>query len=109
MGFFGTTNLFEYAAENPVLNDDALGLWSANQTDATTALSAMWTQYQGMKKKNFKGADKYYHCMAHCQASWMSGTGLVMSLIVGYGREIIDFPKNIVKKNRFLSRICGLC
>jgi hypothetical protein len=62
-------------------------------------LGAMWYYYKEMKDKNFIGADKYYHCMAHCTASALGPEGIFVSLIVGYGREVIDYPKNIAKKN----------
>jgi hypothetical protein len=28
-----------------------------------------WTNYRNMRRANWKGADKYFHCLANCQAS----------------------------------------
>lgn len=40
-----------------------------------------------MKEDNTIGNDKYFHCLAHCDASSMGGVGVITSQIIGVGRE----------------------
>jgi hypothetical protein len=63
-------------------------------------LGAMWYFYKEMQRKNFVGADRYYHCMAHCTATTLGPNGVLVSLVVGLAREAIDFPWNMVKKQK---------
>ena len=59
------------------------------------ALGVMWENYQEMRDRNFRCADRYYHCMAHCEATPKGPAGTATSHVVGAGREAIDFRTNI--------------
>ena len=60
-------------------------------------LSDLWGRYQDMVKANTIGADEYFHCLGHCESTQRGAGGAAASSLVGYGREIMDFPKNIAK------------
>ena len=46
--------------------------------------------YNAMKSANTIGADKYFHCMANCQASSRGLIGTAIALGLSIGREAID-------------------
>jgi hypothetical protein len=60
-----------------------------------SALGVMWGNYQEMRDRNFRGADRYYHCMAHCEATLMGSAGTATSHVIEFGREFVDFWTNI--------------
>ena len=51
-----------YVSAGPVYGDPVYGQFGAGAAD-------MWRNYQRMENKQWKGADKYYHCMANCHAT----------------------------------------
>lgn len=61
-------------------------------------MSDLWANYQEMKRVNTHGADEYFHCMGHCEASKHGIGGEAASLVIGYGREIVDAPWNVIGK-----------
>ena len=95
--FFGSTNLFEYSGNNPITFDDPYGLMSSAKKEAALSLGALWFYYQKMRDVNFIGADKYYHCIAHCTATKVGPVGSLISGLVSNGREWVDFPHNLLK------------
>lgn len=38
--------------------------------------------------------------MAHCTATKLGPNGVITSILVGFGREAIDFPWNTLKKQK---------
>lgn len=54
--------------------------------------------YQQMRDANVKGADRYFHCMANCEATERGPGGEAAALLIGFGREAVDLPKNVLIK-----------
>jgi hypothetical protein len=50
----------------------------------------LYRNYQDMRTANTIGADKYFHCLGHCQASRRGPGGRDASEIIGEGRELFD-------------------
>jgi RHS repeat-associated protein len=58
--------------------------------------------YRAMRTGNVVGADQYYHCMANCKAARRGIGGEHAAIVISLGREIVDFPKNILRRTRAL-------
>lgn len=58
--------------------------------------------YQEMKQKNTKGADKYYHCKANCEATSRGPGGEAAAKTISYGREATDTVTNTTFKGMSL-------
>ncbi len=56
-------------------------------------LQSLWDRYQDMKASNTKGADRYFHCLAHCEAASKGPGGQLASKIIGQAREVADLQK----------------
>lgn len=99
------TNLYGYAANDPVNFLDPFGtdaamaeglellLLLADQA-AEGALDFL-ENYKDMRDANTVGADKYFHCLANCQASRRGPGGKAAAQGASGLREVLDFPKNI--------------
>lgn len=55
------------------------------------AAKDLWSNYQSMKEANTIGADKYFHCVGHCEASREGSAGVIVSQLLGDAREVFDF------------------
>jgi hypothetical protein len=55
------------------------------------------SNYHEMIAVNTKGADRFFHCQANCQAASRGAGGLLAAKTISYGREATDLPKNAVK------------
>jgi len=53
----------------------------------------MWRNYKEMKEANVIGADKYFHCMANCQAASRGPGGRCASVVLSNLREDYGFWK----------------
>jgi RHS repeat-associated protein len=63
-------NLYLYVGNSPVDLTDPLGLWPIfDPIGWINGSYDMWNNYERMKQRNWVGDDKYYHCMANCQAT----------------------------------------
>lgn len=51
-----------------------------------------------MVDANVKGADKFFHCMANCEASSRGSGGEAAAKIMSYGREATDTVRNVLPK-----------
>jgi RHS repeat-associated protein len=97
--------LFRYVLNNPTVYVDPSGRDAVMATVGpmvNDAVSDFWRNYQNMKNARRPGPptrDKYFHCMANCEASRRNLGGLIISYVIGYGREATDFPRNIIQKN----------
>lgn len=49
--------------------------------------------YSAMREANTIDADKYYHCLANCEATERGPGGEAAALLISYGRELVDIPK----------------
>ena len=89
------TNAFVYAGNSPVNEIDPWGLQSSDPDrghfdPVTNAIWHFWKNYREMRKARTIGADKFFHCMAHCQAAKEGPVGYGLSNVVGEGRELWD-------------------
>lgn len=94
IGFRGGINAYIYADDDPEDFNDPLGLQSSppyvsadpvfGQFGAGAA--DMWRNYQRMENKQWKGADKYYHCMANCQATNQGPGGAAAADVISFFR-----------------------
>jgi hypothetical protein len=73
-----------------------MGLWFGGEF--IDGVGDFYDNYKKMKRGNITGSDKYYHCMANCQASKRGAGGKLAALDIGIARELTDIPRNIVEK-----------
>ena len=88
IGFLGgDTNLYRYVGNQPLIFRDPYGLdWQ----DSVGAVGDFYKNYSDMRDKNVKNSDKYFHCMANCQASSRGPDGLSMAQNLSNLRESFD-------------------
>ncbi len=75
---------YSYVDNQPLARLDSTGLVA----EYGVGLGIMYYYYQQMKNKNWKGADKYYHCLASCKTTWV---GVGVSFDLGAGREVSQY------------------
>ena len=109
----GDTNLYGYVVSDPVNLVDPWGedaydklaeYWQRGKKvvkkakrhvgEAVRGVNDMANYYHKMKKDNYVGSDKYYHCIANCKAASRGPGGDLASCLISAGREASDIPKN---------------
>jgi RHS repeat-associated protein len=96
IGFVGgDLNLYGYVGNNPINKTDPLGLfeWFNQFTywdDFYRGARDFTRSYRDMRDANTIGADKYFHCMANCQAAREGMGGRDAAEIISEGRELTD-------------------
>jgi RHS repeat-associated protein len=113
--FIAGNNFYTYVENNPINHVDPLGLESGNinqmvpgpgntpmfpwppggppgstADDGSGAIQDFWRNYRDMRQANTIGADKYFHCMANCQASRRGPASCLMARRLSNGREWFD-------------------
>jgi len=106
-----TVNFYGYVRDNPVNSTDPMGLqpkssggvWgnTVGLVQTTTSFwwqfyrgsMDMWMNYEDMKKANTIGADKYFHCMANCEAARRGPGGVLAAQVISNLREDYGYWK----------------
>jgi RHS repeat-associated protein len=83
-------NIYRYAFGNPTNWSDPLGLWPEWLDELRGAVSDFKGNYRRMRERNLIGVDKYYHCMANCQAAQRGHIGRLTAISISYWREVTD-------------------
>ena len=89
----GDYDLYGYCVNDPINFMDPLGLWEDPVEfwkDFAGGASDLYRNYQDMKDANTIGADKYFHCLANCQASRRGLGGEEAAEKISEGREWFD-------------------
>ncbi len=96
----GDVNLYRYLGNSPVNHRDPFGLAATDWWDPRFYINYwggvaggtfdLWRNYRNMREANTIGADKYFHCMANCQASRKRLGGRDAAEFISEGRELFD-------------------
>jgi len=99
-GFGGQdVNLFVYALGDPLNRMDPAGLESLdpNTPNFSEIFSSLREMYKWLRlsraERRPEGTDKWYHCMAHCEASRLGPLAYTTSVVAGELREFNDFMR----------------
>jgi RHS repeat-associated protein len=101
----GKNHLYVYVANNPARFFDPWGLKNYSDPDVgqfgpvPNAIYDFIDNFKKMEDANTIGADRYFHCMANCQATKEGPVGEGIANIISEGREIVDeYIKNPLRK-----------
>jgi len=92
-----STDAFGYAEQNPLLKVDRTGRSVATTQSAQAAmvigfgLADFLRNYEDMRDANTIDADKYFHCLANCEAARRGPYGEMTALVMSVGREAVDY------------------
>jgi RHS repeat-associated protein len=96
-------NLYTYVENSPARSTDPEGLITRARGEAdkatadcwfgmASAAGVFWAQNKRMRDNNTKMVDKYFHCMANCEAAKMP-CGRPASHLISYVRELYGMAK----------------
>ncbi len=93
LGMVDGPNVYAYVGGNPANAADPLGAWLINpngdpSTQIGCAIQKLWQAYREMKRANWIGADKYFHCKGNCEAAKCGDAGAGMAAVISWLREI---------------------
>ena len=87
----GDSNLYGYVLGDPVGFIDPEGLMSMKPVfDGAGGVSDFIDNYRNMRDANTIGADKYFHCMANCEATNRGKAGQSVAEGLSNSREWLD-------------------
>jgi hypothetical protein len=94
----GDVDLYGYVQYDPIGRNDPFGLfeWEARDYpigywgDFGGGVRDFYRNYQDMRTANTIAADKYFHCMANCQASRRGLGGKDAAELISETRELFD-------------------
>lgn len=88
-------NPYRYVRNHPTKLIDPLGM-QVGSPDCPTCVEVaegaywMWLGYERMKQKNWRGSDKYYHCMANCLATDSGFGGELAAKVISFFRTDVS-------------------
>jgi RHS repeat-associated protein len=91
-----TTDAYGYAEANPLIHTDPTGRSVATSEGASAAMQiggALYDflrRYRDTRQANTIDADKYFHCMANCEAARRGPYGATGALVMSIAREAFD-------------------
>jgi hypothetical protein len=65
--------------------------------DSVSGTDAFCSNYVAMRAARVNGADKYFHCMANCEAASSGRVGSAVAHTISTARELTDLPRNLNK------------
>lgn len=104
IGLLGGLNPFAYVGSRPTISIDPMGLfnpftsfgdWGA---EAHTAMRQSDRNIREMQDADTQGADKYFHCKAHCEAQQEGLGGTVVSHVGGIAREARNLGSAVYRR-----------
>jgi uncharacterized protein RhaS with RHS repeats len=91
LGFAGDMNFYFYVRNNPIRFADPYGLFEMTSPgEFFGGAGDFMRSYVDVRQANWKGADKYFHCKANCEAAQRGVGGEALACVISDIREWWD-------------------